>query len=94
MRCLFLVEVPAFYGRVEIVATRRDTFRIEGQDNPIEQAGVGAFQEYKNVELSWLRRLSPRWSLEASAGTGRVDYERDTRKDRFYDYGLLFEYRV
>jgi hypothetical protein len=88
------VEVPAFYGKVEILPTRLDTFRLEGQRNPIEQAGVGAFQEYQEIELSWLRRMSPRWSMEASVATGRVDYRNNPREDRFYDYGLLFEYRV
>ena len=88
------VEIPSFYGELEILPTELDTFRVEAQRKPIEQAGTGAFQDYRELELSWVRRISPRWSFEAYVGGGDVEYEQSTREDEFYRYGLLLEYRL
>ena len=88
------VEVPTFYGKIEFYPTRLDTFRLQGQSKPIEQAGIGAFQDYTDVGLSWLRRMSPRWSMEASVQAGKVDYNSSPMEGRFYDYDVQFEYRV
>ena len=88
------VEVPSFYGELEIVPTALDNIRIQAQRKPLEQSGSGAFQDYRELELNWVRRLSPRWSFEAYLGSGDVDYEQSTRKDEFYRYGLIFEYRL
>ena len=88
------VEVPSFYGELEITPTALDTFRLEAQRTPVEQAGTGAFQDYRELELGWTRRMSPRWSFDAYVGGGDVNYEQSTREDDFFRYGLIFEYRL
>ncbi len=88
------VEIPSFYGELEIMPTALDTFRLEAQRRSVEQAGTGAFQDYREIELSWTRRVSRRWSFDAYVGGGDVDYEDSTREDDFFRYGLIFEYRL
>lgn len=88
------VEIPAFYGRVEVLLTQRDTVRLDVKQEPVEQAGVGIFQDFREFDLSWVRSFTPRLSMEAYVGRGEVEYELDSRRDRFFRYGLLFDYRL
>ena len=67
---------------------------METQAKPIEQAGAGVFQDYTDMELTWIRRITPRLSMEAYYGKGDVSYELSSRVDEFSRYGVLFEYRL
>jgi len=88
------VQLPAFYGQVEMLQSERDTIKLNVQHKPIEQAGAGIFQDFREIELGWIRRLTPRLSMEAYIGKGDVEYELSSRQDDFTRYGLLFEYRL
>lgn len=88
------VQVPLFYGRAEIFLTKRDTLNIKAQISSVEPDETDLFQERREVELSWIRRLAPRWNMEAYVANGRVYDELEARKNKFLNYGLLFEYRL
>ena len=88
------IDTPSFYGELEYTPTALDTFQLEAQRRPLNQAGSGLFQDYREIELSWLRRFSRRWSFETFVSAAAVDYEQSVREDDIFRYGVSLEYRV
>lgn len=79
--------------QLEWTPSARDTVTVESFSRPFEQAGTGLFQDVDQSSVTWVRDLSPSFSIKGAVTLGSVDFgtvERDDDYDAI-KIGLLYK---